>query len=70
VALNNNSTNVTVPHACKITQKPDCKPVLPAGSSLCCVTRERTKDKDRYEDDIAEEVKKHCRATPLITAYI
>lgn len=70
VALNSSSTNVSVTHTCKVTQKPDCRPVLPAGSSLCCVARERTEDKDRYEDDIAEQVKKHCQATLLTTAYI
>lgn len=75
MALNSGSTNVTVPHACKITQKTDCKPVLAAvpitaGSSSRCVTRERTKDKDRYEDNIAKKVIKHCQATLLTTAYI
>lgn len=66
-------TNATVPHACKITQKPDCKPVLPAapitaGSPLHCVTRERIKDRDRYDYDIAKEVKKPCQAILLTTA--
>lgn len=44
----------------KITQKSDCKPVLAAvpitaGTSSRCVTRERTKDKDRYEDNMSRE---------------
>lgn len=62
-------------HAKKITQKPDCMPISPgvpitSGSTLCCVTRGRTEDKYRYEDDIAEEVKKHRWATLLTTTYV
>lgn len=74
MTFNSSFTNVTVPHACKITQKPDCKPVLPAapitaGPFLYCVTREITKDRDRYEEDIVEEVKKHCQTALLTTVY-